>query len=545
METDVGRPAGNNPPAGRPRELAALLLKKVRAAGEIEIEELLKDVASEARTSKLDAAAELWDRIHWGQIRLTSNGCLTAATKEKRRHTTLPMVGRNSRASKEKRRNESRSEGRLDRDRVLHSYALHRLAGVTQIVSPDYSGYLMHSRLTHSIKVGQVGRRIADLLSLSTESEDIEAGGGLDPDTVEAACLAHDVGHPPFGHAGEQALDKCAREQLDLTDGFEGNAQSFRMLTQIEYRFQHQRGLNLTAATLAALIKYPWLRDDQPNSLKWRKFNAYRTDAEAFDRVRADVPVPLFAQTLEASIMDTADDITYALHDLEDFYCAGMFPRNQIVALLRDFIGSRRHRGYVPITMDFQTLEQHGRKLAEEYPDVYSSDSLAAAAEKVLVLIDYTMLRHFNGSRTAFTMIRSAFASRTDSYVRGITAGPRGSHKAVIARLQDDHWHEVQVLKWLTRKFVIDRAELALSQLGQTRVLRDTVTRLVEWSDNDPDRLPMTLREYTKDLAGSSADQRRAVLDYVASLTDAQLLSLSKALAGSGERGIGNTYFIL
>ncbi|SNY69577.1 hypothetical protein [Paractinoplanes atraurantiacus] len=155
------------------------------------------------------------------------------------------------------------------------------------------------------------------------------------------------------------------------------------------------------------------------------------------------------------------------------------------------------------------------------------------------------MLRNFDGSRTAYATIRSAFASRTNSYVRGVTAEARGENQAVTARLQADHWHEVQVLKWLTRKFVIDRAELALSQLGQTRVLRDTVARLVDWSEHDPSRLPRTLREYEDGLAGSPAEKQRAVLDYVASLTDAQLLALSRALAGSGERGIGGTFFIL
>ncbi|MFF5077430.1 deoxyguanosinetriphosphate triphosphohydrolase family protein [Actinoplanes sp. NPDC000266] len=520
------------------------ILKAVRSAGETSIEDLLRRVGSEAGVSKLKVAAELWDLIHWGRIGLTGDGCVTARGDDRRRPPPAP-TGRSFRVSAEYRCDDSRSEGRLDCDRVLHSYALHRLAGVTQIVSPDYSGYLMHSRLTHSIKVGQVGRRIAGRLAARTDPAVIEAGGGLDPDVVEAACLAHDVGHPPFGHAGEQALDKYAREQMDLPNGFEGNAQTFRILTGLEHRFQHHRGLNLTAATLDAVVKYPWLREDLPGSLKWKKFNVYQVDYDIFKKVRARVPVPPYSQTLEASIMDTADDITYALHDLEDFYCAGSFPRNQIVAVLRDFLGARRQKAYVPVDEDFQELKALDAKLAAEHPTVYDPELLAAAAEKVLVLIDYTMLRHFDGSRAAYATIRSAFASRTDSYVRGVTAEPRGSYKAVTARLRDDHWHEVQVLKWLTRTFVIDRAELALSQLGQTRVLRDTVARLVEWSELDPRRLPKTLQEYQKGLAGSPTDIGRAVLDYVASLTDAQLLTLSRALAGSGERGIGGTFFIL
>ncbi|XVU22818.1 deoxyguanosinetriphosphate triphosphohydrolase family protein [Actinoplanes sp. CA-054009] len=518
------------------------IVKAVRDAGEISIEELLRRVGAEAGVSKLKVAAELWDLIHWGRLRLVGEGCVTVLENGERRR---PHTGRDFRVTVEKRSGDFRSEARLDCDRVLHSYALHRLAGVTQIVSPDYSGYLMHSRLTHSIKVGQVGRRIAGHVATETAGDVIEAGGGLDPDVVEAACLAHDVGHPPFGHAGETALDKYAREQMGLSNGFEGNAQSFRILTRLEHRFQHHAGLNLTAATLAAVIKYPWLRANEPGELAWNKFNAYRVDQETFDKVRESVPVASGAQTLEASIMDTADDITYALHDLEDFYCAGSFPRNQIVAVLRDFLGVRRGNGYVPVDEDFRALNTLEEKLAADHDGIYDRDLLAAAAEKVLVLIDHTMRRHFDGSRAAYATIRSAFASRTNSYVRGVTAEARGADRAVTARLQADHWHEVQVLKWLTRKFVLDRAELALSQLGQTRVLRDTVARLVEWSERDPSRLPRTLREYEDGLADHPHDKRRAVLDYVASLTDAQLLTLSRALAGSGERGIGGTFFIL
>ncbi|WP_158647510.1 deoxyguanosinetriphosphate triphosphohydrolase family protein [Actinoplanes sp. ATCC 53533] len=523
--------------------LAELILETVHAHRLIGIEDLLQKVGARAHTSKLNVAAELWDLIHWEQIRLTVDSCVT--TQENGEHGPAPSTGRDSRARAEKRPNDIRTEARLDRDRVLHSPALHRLAGVTQIVSPDYSGHLMHSRLTHSIKVGQVGRRIADQLASRTDEAVIAAGGGLDADVVEAACLAHDVGHPPFGHAGEQALDVYAREQMDLPNGFEGNAQSFRVLSRLESRFQHHPGLNLTAATLAAVIKYPWLRDEDPDSVKWRKFNAYESDKLTFDNVRAAVPVAPEAQTLEASIMDTADDITYALHDLEDFYCAGSFPRNQIVAVLGDFLGARRNTtAHVPVAEDFHELEALDLRLKRDFPSRHRDGHLALAAEKVLVLIEYTMLRHFNGSRTAYTMIRSAFAARTDSYVRGITAGPNGPHEAVTARLRDDHWHEVQVLKWLTRKFVIARAELALSQLGQTRVLRDTVARLLEWSERDPRRLPRTLYEYREGMPDSPTSGRRAILDYVSSLTDAQLLTLSRTLAGSGERGIGNTFFV-
>ncbi|MBC8091240.1 MAG: HD domain-containing protein, partial [Pseudonocardia sp.] len=140
---------------------------------------------------------------------------------------------------------------RVDRDRIAASPFFARLAGVTQVVSPAGTGLLVHNRLTHSLAVAQVARAIAE-----------RSGVGADPDVVEAAALAHDLGHPPFGHLGEQVLDRLALEQLGLPDGFEGNAQSFRIVTTIDLHGPGGTGLDLTAAVRAAILKYPWCRRD-------------------------------------------------------------------------------------------------------------------------------------------------------------------------------------------------------------------------------------------------------------------------------------------
>src|SRR4051812_13044865 len=155
---------------------------------------------------------------------------------------------------------------RVDRDRVASSPFFARLGGVTQVVSSTGSGLLVHNRLTHSLKVAQAARAIAERLTNRPElTAVLEKLGGCDPDVVEAAALAHDLGHPPFGHLGEQVLDRLARHRFGLADGFEGNAQSFRIVTTTDTGGPSAVGLDLTAAVRAAMLKYPWTRLHHPD----------------------------------------------------------------------------------------------------------------------------------------------------------------------------------------------------------------------------------------------------------------------------------------
>src|SRR5690348_8369069 len=150
---------------------------------------------------------------------------------------------------------------RVDRDRIVSSPFFARLAGVTQVISPGGSGLLVHNRMTHSLKVAQVARAIAERVTAGAGKADLaDKLGGCDPDVVEAAALAHDLGHPPFGHLGERVLDQLARHRLGIPDGFEGNAQSYRIITSTEIRGQATIGLNLTNAVRSAILKYPWTR---------------------------------------------------------------------------------------------------------------------------------------------------------------------------------------------------------------------------------------------------------------------------------------------
>jgi dGTPase len=461
---------------------------------------------------------------------------------------------------------------RVDRDRIAASPFFARLAGVTQVVSPAGSGLLVHNRLTHSLQVAQVARAIAERLGTDAETGALlEKLGGCDPDVVEAAALAHDLGHPPFGHLGEQVLDRLARERLGLPDGFEGNAQSFRIVTTIDLHGPGGTGLDLTAAVRAAILKYPWTRraypDPHPSTAALpprgagplpgapeagsAKFSAYATELDDLQLSRAVFggAIAPWQQTVEAAVMDTADDIAYAIHDLEDFHRVGVLQQAGVAAELNGWL---RAPGTAGPGADLERLRL---RLADKDAWAYDDDAFSDAVERVRAdLVDGLLAASFDGSMAAERTVAEFSARWTSRLVAGVDVRPDPPVRSAHVALATAQWHEVAVLKFVHQRFVLLRADLASHQRGQATVLTGLVGALHDWLSDDGGadgsggpRLPPRLHDLVElargeygALAPASEVERlargRAVVDYVASLTDGQAASLLDVLTGRSGR---------
>jgi dGTPase len=476
---------------------------------------------------------------------------------------------------------------RADRDRIVSSPYFARLGGVTQVISPGGAGLLVHNRLTHSLKVAQVARAIAERLTAEPRHQDLlDRLGGCEPEVVEAAALAHDLGHPPFGHLGERVLDGLARGRFGLPDGFEGNAQSYRIVTSTEIR-GGTIGLDLTAAVRAALLKYPWTRRTYPvphprlrtpaprgsgappedpasGSLK---FGAYITELADLRQARAPFAGRLadWQQTVEASIMDTADDIAYAIHDVEDFHRVGVLRQGSVAGELQAWQRDAGELCDLPDAVLAGSLRRPGRSVEDLRRTLHrkdgwisSDDVFGTAVEQVRhSLADGLLAVPFDGSIesehqvarfSAYWMRRliDAIEVREDPPVRSGHIG--------LAPVQ---WHEVQVLKLIHHRFVLARPDLALHQRGRARLLTTLVESLHDWlADPDesarlprrlPDLVELAEAEYstlvdTPDAFGlptppTAVDlitmaRGRAIVDFISSLTDGQAVALLDALSG-------------
>lgn len=394
---------------------------------------------------------------------------------------------------------ETRSEFERDRDRVLYSSAFLRLSHITQVSSPEI-GHIFHSRLTHSLKVAQVARRLAERLkTLDHAGAANGAVAALDADAVEACALAHDLGHPPFGHLAEEELN----EQAEPFGGFEGNAQSFRVLTRLAVRDLKHPGLNLTRQTLNGAQKYPWLRNVE-DPKKAEKWGAYEADSDYFHWVRehseADRP------SLEARIMDWADDVTYAVHDLDDFFRAGLIPLDRLCRGEDELDSFRRHL------------------------EVAAPDALDVAD---LLFAGLGVTSRYEGRVLERAQLRGLGSLLITRYIQAFRL--QGDDTTVAVVIDDELRLQVKALKQLIWYYIIERPSLAVIQAGQRRVIRELVQLFMSAVTDGDSRLLGPLYLQRLEAAETEGARRRVVIDLIAGMTESSALEVYRRATGTSQ----------
>lgn len=393
-----------------------------------------------------------------------------------------------------------RNEFSRDRARVLHSSALRRLGAKTQVLSPT-SGDFARTRLTHSLEVAQIGREMALTL-------------GIEPDLVDMACLAHDLGHPPFGHNGEKALNDWSAD----FGGFEGNAQTLRLLTRIEPKVfatdGSPLGLNLTRAALDAACKYPWSREygvfDDGGGARSSKFGVYDDDLEVFNWLR--IGAPERQKSMEAQVMDFADDVAYSVHDYEDAIVEGFIKLGEI------------------------SRPEYRKKLIEDMHlwagSSQTATELDSALSRLQELDEWLVV--FDGSDRAHGDLKNLTSALIGSFVSRTVDATCEEYSGLLTRYRaslivpSEVRSEIAVLKGLVSSFLMSHESRRPYYERQRELLGELADALLAANGAELDSY-CTLA-WSK--ATDETAKHRVIVDQVACLTDQGALNLHAKLVG-------------
>lgn len=385
-----------------------------------------------------------------------------------------------------------------DRARVVHSASLRRLAAKTQVLGPQADDFV-RNRLTHSLEVAQVARDLAHPL-------------GCHPDLAETAALAHDLGHPPFGHNGEEALDRLAQS----CGGFEGNAQTLRILSRLEAKSVDGQGrsigLNLTRATLDACTKYPWARDQGPRPTA--KFGVYDDDRPVFDWLRAPIEGP--RRCIEAQVMDFADDVAYSVHDLED-----------------GIVG-----GHIDLAVLDSSSELSG--VWDTVRDWYLpgvEDAALVEALRRLRSVGGWLDQPYAGTRSALASLKNLTSDLIGVFCGSVHSATRAEfgpdplvrHQADLV-VPTETEYEIAVLKGIAAHYVMRSAQ-RIDLMARQRALIDELFEALVASDGAA-LDPTLAADYAE--AEDDRGRTRVVIDQIASLTDASAVAWHRRLTNAG-----------
>ncbi|KAA9393858.1 deoxyguanosinetriphosphate triphosphohydrolase [Kocuria coralli] len=408
----------------------------------------------------------------------------------------------------ENHHNKYRSHFERDRARILHSSALRRLAAKTQVVAPSSDDFV-RNRLTHSLEVAQIGREVGRLL-------------GCDPDVVDAACLSHDLGHPPFGHNGEQELNEQAAE----IGGFEGNAQTLRLLVRLEPKViagdgeaEESAGLNLTRATLDATCKYPWQVHEapiRPDGSRSHKFGVYQDDLPVFEWMREGAPER--TKCLEAQVMDLADDISYSVHDVEDAVAAGMLRLNRL--------------------SDPRQRERVFENTRDWYLPGVEDSVLDAALSRLESAPEW--VREMSGSRRDLARLKDMtsqligrFAMSAVAATRTVTGQGALTRYAASMVVPGETVDEIAVLKGIAVTYMMNVRDAMPIHENQREILRLLTESLMDSDGRFLAPAFATDWHHVGDGPGAEGRRLRIVIDQIASLTDTSALRLHDRIMGA------------